>query len=196
MAYQYTSTRSFESVKAPGVAVKLRKVNEKRRAELMRDIAPLVERQRAFAKKFASFSDRSKPVFKKDDEGNDVPVMNLETCEQEKEFSPEDMLALTDLLQERDNFEALEVNPIYIRWGVASIEGLEIDGRPATVDDLLGDDCPDGLVKEILDVLSDKIDLSSKKNPDSSSLSTDADPELPTTSLSSATTAATTGTTA
>jgi hypothetical protein len=174
---KYTSTRSYESEVAPGVTITLRKVNEKRRAELMRQTAPFIEQQRAIAKKFLEIQARATPVFEGQDEaGNPKPKMDPITCEQVTEYSAEDLVKLSDLLTERDNFETLEVNPIYIRWGVSSVDGLEIDGRPATVEDLLGDDSPDGLVKEILAVLQGKIDLSSEKKSASSLPSTSGDP--------------------
>lgn len=41
-----------------------------------------------------------------------------------------------------------EMHPIYIRWGVAEIQGLDIDGSPATVDSLISDG-PESLVNEL-----------------------------------------------
>lgn len=42
-----------------------------------------------------------------------------------------------------------EIDAIHIRWGLAAIEGLEIDGAPATADSLI-EAGPEDLVQEIL----------------------------------------------
>src|SRR5712671_2486993 len=42
-----------------------------------------------------------------------------------------------------------EMDCVHLRWGLDAIEGLEIDGAPATADSLI-DSGPESLVKEIL----------------------------------------------
>src|ERR1022692_2203436 len=42
-----------------------------------------------------------------------------------------------------------EIDAIHLRWGLAAIDGLEIDGAPATADSLI-DAGPEELVREIL----------------------------------------------
>ena len=44
---------------------------------------------------------------------------------------------------------SLDVDRLYIEWGLASLEGLEIDGQPATPDALLSRG-PDQLCREIV----------------------------------------------
>jgi hypothetical protein len=43
---------------------------------------------------------------------------------------------------------AAEIEKAYLKWGLAEIEGLEIDGQPATPETLLADG-PEGLCREI-----------------------------------------------
>ena len=157
----YVSTRRFESKSLPGVFITLKKTNERRRAQLLRTLAPKFERLRELTKKFAEFQEQATPVFEGEDEnGKPKPKMNPHTGEQVKEFKGDLSLQVDALLNEKEAFETLEVNPEYVRWGVSSIDGLEIDGRPATIEDLFADDFPDGIVTEIMDVIMGKIDLS------------------------------------
>jgi hypothetical protein len=158
----HISTRPFESRVCPGVTISLRKTNETRRAKLTRLLGPLFERTRELTERFAQLQERGTPVFEGvDEDGKPKPKLEVlkdgETT-RVKEYSTEDRVAMGNLINERDSLAALEINPIYIRWGVASVEGLEIDGRPATVEDLMGDHCPDGLVKEILEAMAENDD--------------------------------------
>ena len=185
MPVQYSSTRRIDSSKYPGVVYTLRKPNEKRRAELMRSLSSLLDKERDMQRRFAAIQERQTVV--KNEDGTEK--IDPETCEAVKEFkNPDDIKAITDVVQELNDFRVLEVNPIYLRWGLSKIEDLEIDGRPANIDDLLGDDAPEGLVEEILDALQGKTDLSPelKKRSESASTSDDQSPEMPVTNADTA----------
>jgi hypothetical protein len=193
--YQHSSKKTYESQVCEGVKITLRKTNEKRRAELMRSLAQPVEQEQALIKLFGAIRERAIPVWDGvDEQGNQKPKMDLETCEQVKDLSPEDTEAASKLLAELDAHKTLVMNPLFIRWGVSAVDGLEIDGRAATVEDLLGDDCPDGLVDEIIGVLQGKIDLTPAEKKILSAPAISESQEPHTTQVSSATTASATET--
>jgi hypothetical protein len=54
---------------------------------------------------------------------------------------------------------AQEVDAMYLAWGLVSIEGLMIDGEPATADRLL-DRGPDELTREIVGAIKEQCGLS------------------------------------
>jgi hypothetical protein len=65
-----------------------------------------------------------------------------------------------------------EIDRVYLRWGLRSVEGLEIDGRPATPDALL-ERGPEALLDEALAVIRREAGLSEteRKNSRSPSIS-------------------------
>ena len=52
-----------------------------------------------------------------------------------------------------------EVDALYLRWGLVSLEGLRIDGEPATVDQLL-ERGPEELTREIIQAIKEQCGLS------------------------------------
>jgi hypothetical protein len=54
---------------------------------------------------------------------------------------------------------AQEVDAIYLRWALASVAGLTIDGEPATVEQLL-EKGPEGLAREIVEAIKAQCGLS------------------------------------
>jgi hypothetical protein len=180
--FEHHTTRTLNSRVCPGVVITVRKITEKRRSRLMIQTAALLEKDRELAKRFEEINKRAKPVFEGVDEKGQMkpkmrPVVDgASPVEQEMEFTPEDARALLDVVRDRQSFEALEVHPVYISTFVSSVEGLLIDGKKATIDDLLGDDSPDGLTQEIVAFLLERIDLSSeeKKTSQSPSISAEA----------------------
>jgi hypothetical protein len=67
---------------------------------------------------------------------------------------------------------ASEIDRVYVGWGLAGVEGLEIDGRPATAE-LLLDAGPESLVAEALALIRREAGLSEeeRKNFESHSIS-------------------------
>ena len=57
------------------------------------------------------------------------------------------------------NILSQEVDAMYIRWGLVSIEGLTIDGEPATADQLMASG-PEPLAREIVDAIKSQCGLS------------------------------------
>jgi hypothetical protein len=64
---------------------------------------------------------------------------------------------------EREQIEAAwlmqEIDSVYLRWGLEAVEGLEIDGEPATVDSLV-DLGPEKLAQEALAAVKAEAGLS------------------------------------
>ncbi len=55
---------------------------------------------------------------------------------------------------------AAETDRLYMDWGLADIEGLELDGRPATRESLASDG-PEELTREVIDAIKHECGLSS-----------------------------------
>lgn len=66
---------------------------------------------------------------------------------------------------------AAEADAGYLRWGLIEVEGLEIDGRPATTESLLASG-PEALVLEIIEAIKAEAGLSEEERKNSGSPST------------------------
>jgi hypothetical protein len=68
--------------------------------------------------------------------------------------------ALEDQLRAREITASIEA--IYLRWGLAQIEGLTIDGEPATAETLI-EKGPEGLCNEIAEAIRKECFLSEEE---------------------------------
>jgi hypothetical protein len=68
-----------------------------------------------------------------------------------------------------------EVTPAWVRWGLHAIEGLEIDGQPATVESLI-ESGPTALYAEIAAAVRREAGLSDEQQGESEPLSTSGAP--------------------
>lgn len=162
--YQYTSSKTVESQFAPGVVYTLRKQTERRRAERELSFAPLREKFVALTEKY-------------------------EALRAEADKLKELVLAS----HEMSLFVFKEWYPAWIRWGIAKIEGLEIDGAVADVERLI-EEGPDELIQEAVKVAeSGGLSLDEQKN--SASPGGSADQAGGTTPTSTAETASSKGST-
>lgn len=66
-----------------------------------------------------------------------------------------------------DRVLRMEWYPAWIRWGLDSIEGFEIDGAKAGIEELLGEGGPDELLKEIFDQIIVESGLGPEKSGNS-----------------------------
>jgi len=64
-----------------------------------------------------------------------------------------------------------EIDRVYVRWGLAAVEGLEIDGKPATAEQLV-ENGPEDLVAEVLALVRKEAGLSEEELKNSASHST------------------------
>lgn len=71
-----------------------------------------------------------------------------------------------------------EIDREYARWGLLSVEGLEIDGRPATPDDVL-EKGPEKLVAEVLAAIRQEAGLDEEERKNSESHSTSCEEARP-----------------
>jgi hypothetical protein len=71
-----------------------------------------------------------------------------------------------------------EIDREYARWGLASVEGLEIDGRPATPDDLI-EKGPEKLLAEVLGAIRREAGLDEEERKNSESHSTSCEGDRP-----------------
>jgi hypothetical protein len=60
------------------------------------------------------------------------------------------------------NLLACEIEKMYLRWGLARIDGLTIDGEPATTESLI-ERGPEDLAKEIVAVVKSQCGLSEEE---------------------------------
>jgi len=90
-------------------------------------------------------------------------------------------LALTPPSEARAAETALlgaEIDAIHLRWGLAALSGLDIDGAPATADSLI-DAGPEELVREILTAVRRETGLSVDERKNSAPPSTSCAGEEP-----------------
>jgi hypothetical protein len=109
-------------------------------------------------------------------------------------FTDEKVQQLMDLLAKEQRLDQDEMQPALVRWGLAKIEGLEIDGTPATVD-LLIDAGPPELFTEIAEEISRVMQLSSVEARNLPSPTTSGAPVAEATNDSSASLASSAATT-
>jgi hypothetical protein len=160
----YLSTESFESKAFPGITVKLKKMSQRRRAEFNLSMAPLLAKARVLAI-------ANEPIEQEYAE-------HLKACEIAKANGatepvfPDDKLdQLGKAWTEQRRFEQDEMAPPLLRWGVASIDGLSIDEKPATVESLI-DAGPPELCEEITGEVSRVMRLSAAEIKNSGSPTT------------------------
>jgi hypothetical protein len=144
----YESKIRRESTAFPGVAFVLKKMTEGRRIKFRMAIAGEAARLREI------LVDQSRL---RDDESPDpVAVAKLAS----------DLAELTDD----------RINPAWVRWGLAKVEGLEIDGEPCKSADQLIEDGPPELYLEILAAIQAAAGMSESQLGESESHSTSGGP--------------------
>jgi hypothetical protein len=131
MSYQYKSTLPLESTTCPGVKFTLRKMSERKRHQFYLAVADSTEKIRGF-------------------------LRDAQKLQPQVLAAAEDMELLAELTAEAERInqavsaeQRFVIDPAWVRYGLKSVDGLEIDGEPATIDTLLGDDGPSELVQEI-----------------------------------------------
>lgn len=70
------------------------------------------------------------------------------------------------ILEQINSLMVDEIDPVYVRWGLKSIDGLEIDGKPATPE-LLIEDGPPELYREILAAINEAAGLTERQRGES-----------------------------
>lgn len=167
----------IESKVMAGVRFQVRKINERRRLKfnasmaqynaILREIraqrAPLDKEYRDAVE--AAKSKRAALVASgtsKDDAEKQAPIA----------FADEKFRRWAELVDRERELDVAEMTPAMVRFGLVSIEGLEIDGKPATAD-LLIEDGPDDLYLEVSEAIAREFGLlpAEKENLPSPSIS-------------------------
>ena len=171
----YLSTSAFESKLLPGVIFHLKKMSHGRRMEFNRMGAPVFQKLNELSKQREPFQEEveraesaakiepctcSHPPMSKDSHHETTGRCFEKGCNCRKpEYENDADRKLRDL--ETRQLEVLidELAPAKLKWGVSSIEGLEIDGRPATIDMLLSD-MPEAVTSEVVNEIDRLMRLS------------------------------------
>jgi hypothetical protein len=88
---------------------------------------------------------------------------------------PEAARQIAKLTREMADLADNEMTPTWVRWGLASIEGLEIDGEPATVESLIESGPPD-LYQEVAEAVRKEAGLTAEEQGESGSPTTSPAP--------------------
>jgi len=161
MSQSYFSTAPFESKLVPGVKFTLRKISQGRRVDLGMQLASVEA-------KAAELERERQPLLDKIKEAEDAAAIEPCSCDhaEDQHLAETKRCTVADCecrkpvidREDQERINALDVKqfflvqneftPIYIRWGVKKIEGLEIDEQPATVESLI-EAGPEPLVNEV-----------------------------------------------
>jgi hypothetical protein len=161
----YTTTEVFESKLAPGVKYTLKKISHGRRLKLNAVTAPILEKAIALQREYQPLLEDLKETEdaakllpctcehdldpEKDTHLPENNRCNVPGCECRKpDYDMEKFAKLNELRFRENEIYDDELTPAYVRWGVQSIEGLEIDGEPASVESLI-ESAPEPLVTEL-----------------------------------------------
>jgi hypothetical protein len=155
-----SSTKRIESQEIPGVAFTVKRISAKRRDDLDELTAPVAEKMEG-REEYADLS-RERVAAK---EAGEV-------------FPTEKELRWLTLNMQAGRLYSREALPAIVRYCLVSIEGLDIDGKPATADAL--SECSeeaDRLYSEIVREIEKERGLTAPETKNSDSLSTSAAPE-------------------
>jgi hypothetical protein len=182
----YSTTEQFESKLAPGVRYKLRKMSHGRRIKLNAQTAPTIEKMIAFQREVEPLQEELKsaeeaaklapctcqhgtslidgpPETAKDCHAPETGRCSVEGCDCRKpEYDPEKWQRFWEVREKQLELSKNELNPAYVRWGVQSVEGLEIDEEAATVESLI-ESAPEALVQELADEITRLIKMTAEE---------------------------------
>lgn len=148
MAKSFTSTVRVES-KIPeweGVAFTVRRFTEGLRIRLRTDLSTSLERIREI-------------------------VAEAESLEGQAKADPKTEARLQSLSDSIERLQSAEIDRAYVRAGLVKVEGLEIDGQPATTDALI-ENGPRDLYREILAAVKREAGLTETERKNSESPTT------------------------
>lgn len=161
---------------AAGVKYTLRKMSHGRRIKLHGATASIVSKQDAINRErwpireeLQKAEDAAKLLpctcAHEQEEGKDSHDETSQRCQKEgcecrkADFDPDKVQRLIELNNKFLELEYYEMFPAYIRWGVQDIQGLEIDGVPATIDSFL-ESGNEAMFREVVDEIVRLKDMS------------------------------------
>lgn len=151
----YESKRTIIFSVDPSVRFTLRKVNVRRRMEYDLSMAENF-------RKFREMREASEPM--EDDYRQALAAARAADSDGKATFTyPTDKLAaLIDARREQSTYDFSVLTPAMIRFFLLKIDGLEIDGEPATVESLIKDG-PDDLYREIAQAIAAELGLTNEE---------------------------------
>jgi hypothetical protein len=145
MKHSYNTTRNIALETFPGVEVVLRRMTEGRRLELRNAIGEPNRRIRDILREQAVIEQQPEEI--------------------------RDVAAWLALQDEFDGIMIEKVNVAWVKWGVKSLQGLEVDGRILGLEDWA--DWPSSLFDEVLNLVKQEAELNGneRKNSESATIS-------------------------
>jgi len=168
----YESRKTFTSTSIPEVSFTLLKINVKRRLAFNLLMAKKFEALREIYKRRKPFDEAYQSALKAAREKARPEIealMEAESISREEatkrskvtlEFPEDQLEQIMAITQEAQEYDARECTPDMVKFFLQKIEGLEIDGAPATADSLI-DAGPDDLYQEIAQGISGQLGLTS-----------------------------------
>jgi hypothetical protein len=160
----YTSEERIESKAMPGIYLTFIKMVEGHRLELRRRAAGISAKLNPLARRINSSDQQLKEIQKRVlDDAQSARVAELQ-------------LKIDEMAEQADLIHQTELQPIWIRWGLLKVEGdLTINGEPPTAENIAFG--PPKLYAEIVEIIRERLGLSSGEIKNSSSPITSTAPE-------------------
>ncbi|HEY1494105.1 MAG TPA: hypothetical protein VGF49_06160 [Candidatus Solibacter sp.] len=170
----YESKETFQSAAMDGVTFVLSKINVKRRLAFNLKMAAKFEALREIYRRRKPFADAYQDALRAAREKARPEIEALmaaedltreeatRRCAVKVTFDEEKLDQLVSLTEEAQAYDSRECTPEMVRFFLQSIDGLTIDGEPATPD-LLIESGPDALYLEIAAAVSAQMGLSSEE---------------------------------
>ncbi len=160
----YASKQTVMSKLINGVSYTLLKMSHGRRAAYSVAMAHALAKQADIQREYATLSDRKRERAKAaalepcvcvdhPHAPGDSQQCSVDGCKCREAHDAAEAEGIAALEQSLAELVVGEINPALVKWGLAEIAGLLIDGRPATPESLLADG-PEDLVHEIASEVS------------------------------------------
>ena len=157
---KYTSTITHESKTDPDVSFTVRHLTEGRRIKISLSLADKYDKVDTIRTGVSEIAERIRPLLAQAKaEGSDVLNNNP------------DMAELTRKHRQMQSVENDEIIPVFVRALLVSVDGLEIDGAPATVDSMIESGPPE-LYAEIVKAVRHEMGLDEQETGNSEPPST------------------------
>jgi hypothetical protein len=157
---KYTSTITHQSKTDPAISFTVRHLTEGRRIKISLQLADKYDKIDTIRAGVSEIAERVKPLLAQAKaDGSDVLSNNP------------DMADLTRKHRQMQSVERDEIIPTFVRALLVSVDGLEIDGAPATVESMIESGPPD-LYAEIAKAVKHEMGMDEQETGNSEPLST------------------------
>jgi hypothetical protein len=165
----YLSTKTIASKLCPGVVYTLKKMSHPRRIAFNLSVASALAKRDDISREFGPLQEERERIIREtkispctcvhSDHDQESGRCKAEGCDCRKPPTDAVDKRIAELEVQHSDLMLNEVNPALVRWGLAKIAGLQIDGRDADVD-LLINEGPELLVHEIASEITTAMQLS------------------------------------